>query len=199
MAAQHRRALAATGAAAVRGRAPGPGPPGRPGTGPGPRRCPAGPARPGQRPRPHPAGAAWSAAALRAAVLAPVPGQDGTGARPGRVLLDWAGSADEERTMADAAGSRRRWETDDRFTGVADAGVFADSAQELAQLARRPGWVAEEPEVHLVPHLQSASVPGLTVLTCRQARTACWTSWRSTAPVTAVAISAGGPGRCSGI
>jgi len=69
--------------------------------------------------------------------------------------------------MADADDSRRRWDTDDRFTGVADAGVFADSVQELAQLARRPGWVAEEPEAHLVPHLQSASVPGLTVLTCR--------------------------------
>src|SRR4029077_16948092 len=76
-------------------------------------------------------------------------------------------SADEERTMADAADSRRRWDTADRFTGVADAGVFADSVQELAQLARRPGWVAEEPEAHLVPHLQSASVPGLTVLPCR--------------------------------
>jgi hypothetical protein len=69
--------------------------------------------------------------------------------------------------MADTADSRRRWDTDDRFSGVADAGVFADSVQELAQLARRPGWVAEEPEVHLVPHLRSASVPGLTVLTFR--------------------------------
>jgi hypothetical protein len=69
--------------------------------------------------------------------------------------------------MADTADSRRRWDTDERFSGMADAGVFADSVQELAQLARRPGWVAEEPEVHLVPHLRSASVPGLTVLTCR--------------------------------
>jgi hypothetical protein len=68
--------------------------------------------------------------------------------------------------MAATGESRQRWDTDDRFTGVADAGVFADAVQELAQLSRRPGWVAEEPEVHLVPHLQNASVPGVRVLTC---------------------------------
>ena len=68
--------------------------------------------------------------------------------------------------MADTGESRKRWDTDDRFTGVADAGVFAAAVQDLAQLSRRPGWVAEEPDVHLVPHLHSASVPGVRVLTC---------------------------------
>lgn len=68
--------------------------------------------------------------------------------------------------MADTGEPGRRWDTDDRFTGVADALVFADAVQELGQLSRRPGWVAEEPEAHLVPHLQSASVPGVRVLTC---------------------------------
>jgi hypothetical protein len=68
--------------------------------------------------------------------------------------------------MADAGEPRKRWDTDARFTGVADAGVFADAVQELAQLSRRPGWVAEEPDVHLVPHLQNASVPGVRVLAC---------------------------------
>jgi hypothetical protein len=69
--------------------------------------------------------------------------------------------------MADTADSRRRWDTDDRFVGVADASSFATAVEELAALARRPGWVAEEPEVHLVPHLRAASAAaGLRLITC---------------------------------
>ena len=68
--------------------------------------------------------------------------------------------------MADVTDARRRWDTDDRFTGVADATAFAPAVEELARLARRPGWVAEEPEVHLVPHLRRAAVAGLRVLGC---------------------------------
>jgi hypothetical protein len=67
--------------------------------------------------------------------------------------------------MADATAARRRWDTDDRFSGVADASGFAAAVDELAALARRPGWVAEEPEAHLVPHLTSART-GLEVLDC---------------------------------
>ena len=66
--------------------------------------------------------------------------------------------------MADTADSSKRWDTDDRHTGVADASDFAPAIEELAVLARRPGWVNEDPENHLVPHLQEASVPGLRVL-----------------------------------
>lgn len=66
--------------------------------------------------------------------------------------------------MADTADSRKRWDTDDRFTGEADAASFAPAIDELAALARRPGWVTEDPESHLVPHLQDAGVPGLRVL-----------------------------------
>ncbi len=69
--------------------------------------------------------------------------------------------------MADTAGSRKRWDTDERFVGVADASVFAASVEELAALARRSGWVTEEPEVHLVPHLRRADVVGLRLLDCR--------------------------------
>ena len=68
--------------------------------------------------------------------------------------------------MTGGADPRQRWDTDDRFTGVADAGAFAAAVEELAALARRPGWVAEEPEVHLVPHLRGADVAGLRVLGC---------------------------------
>jgi hypothetical protein len=63
--------------------------------------------------------------------------------------------------MADIMDPRKRWDTDDRFTGVADASAFAAAVEELAGLARRPGWVAEEPEAHLVPHLRGAQVAGL--------------------------------------
>lgn len=63
--------------------------------------------------------------------------------------------------MADA---RQRWDADDRFIGVADASGFAPGVEELATLARRPGWVAEDPETHLVPHLRSASVDGLHIV-----------------------------------
>ena len=65
------------------------------------------------------------------------------------------------------ADSRKRWDTDDRFIGVADASAFAPAVEELAALARRPGWVAEDPEIHLVPHLRGASVEGLRIVEMR--------------------------------
>jgi hypothetical protein len=69
--------------------------------------------------------------------------------------------------MAQAADSRKRWDTDDRFVGVADASGFARAVEELAELARRPGWVTEEPEVHLIPHLRDANVAGLQLVECQ--------------------------------
>ena len=83
----------------------------------------------------------------------------------GLALLNYGGS-NRARSwkMADAVDSRKRWDTDDRFVGVADASVFAAAVEALAVLARRPGWVSEEPEVHLVPHLRDARVAGLRLL-----------------------------------
>jgi hypothetical protein len=69
--------------------------------------------------------------------------------------------------MTDAADSRKRWDTDERFAGVADASAFATGVEELAALARRPGWVTEEPEVHLVPHLREAGIDGLQLVECQ--------------------------------
>jgi hypothetical protein len=60
--------------------------------------------------------------------------------------------------------SHRRWEDDDRYVGVADASLFGPAVDELAELAHRPGWVAEEPGVHLLPHLRDANVAGLSVV-----------------------------------
>jgi hypothetical protein len=50
----------------------------------------------------------------------------------------------------------RRWDDDERGEGVADASQFADGASELIAAMRRPNWVAEQPELHLLPHLERA-------------------------------------------
>jgi hypothetical protein len=50
----------------------------------------------------------------------------------------------------------RRWDDDERGEGVADAAQFADGASDLIAAMRRPNWVAEEPETHLLPHLEHA-------------------------------------------
>ena len=49
-----------------------------------------------------------------------------------------------------------RWDDDERGEGVADASQFAEGASELIAAMRRPNWVAEEPELHLLPHLRRA-------------------------------------------
>ena len=49
-----------------------------------------------------------------------------------------------------------RWDGDDQGEGVGDAAAFADGAGELVDAMRSPSWVAEEPEVHLLPHLERA-------------------------------------------
>jgi hypothetical protein len=50
----------------------------------------------------------------------------------------------------------RRWDDDERGSGIADASQFADDASELVAAMRRPRWIAEEPELHLLPHLERA-------------------------------------------
>lgn len=49
-----------------------------------------------------------------------------------------------------------RWDGDERGVGVADATAFADGAVELIDAMRLPAWVAEEPELHLLPHIERA-------------------------------------------
>ena len=72
-----------------------------------------------------------------------------------------------ELKVAGTTGSNNRWDADDRFVGVADASGFAAAIEELAALAHWPGWVAEDPDVHLVPHLTAAAVEGLRLVSCR--------------------------------
>ena len=59
---------------------------------------------------------------------------------------------------------RRRWDTDQRGTGVADAATHAGPAGRLLAKLTEPGWAAEDPAVHLIPHLAAAAEAlGLTL------------------------------------
>jgi hypothetical protein len=49
-----------------------------------------------------------------------------------------------------------RWDWDDRGDGVADATALAPGVYELAAAVTIAKWVAEEPEVHLLPHIRDA-------------------------------------------
>ena len=48
----------------------------------------------------------------------------------------------------------RRWDTDERGRGVADARRSLPGINELAELAGKANWVAEDPDAHLLPHLK---------------------------------------------
>jgi hypothetical protein len=50
-----------------------------------------------------------------------------------------------------------RWDPDTRGIGVGDATSYLDTLDALRAVAMQPGWVAEEPEAHLLPHLRAAA------------------------------------------
>lgn len=54
-------------------------------------------------------------------------------------------------------GHGERWHGDERGRGVGDASGATPALRELLDLAHRPGWVAEEPEVHLEGHVRRAA------------------------------------------
>lgn len=59
---------------------------------------------------------------------------------------------------------RARWDTDTRGRGVASARELAPDALRLAEALGGPDWIAEDPEVHLLPHIERAcSVAGSPV------------------------------------
>lgn len=49
----------------------------------------------------------------------------------------------------------RRWDGDERGRGIADATQLAPGVGELLAAFRRPEWVAEDPELHLKPHIEA--------------------------------------------
>jgi hypothetical protein len=64
-------------------------------------------------------------------------------------------------TEPTAPDRSRRWDTDERGSGVADATAELPRIAALRAHAGRTGWVAEEPEAHLWPHLERAiGTPG---------------------------------------
>ncbi len=50
----------------------------------------------------------------------------------------------------------RRWDIDERGDGEADATGAAGRIDELRRHAERARWIAEQPEIHLWPHLERA-------------------------------------------
>jgi hypothetical protein len=63
---------------------------------------------------------------------------------------------EHERASIPPPSKERRWDIDERGEGVGDASAEARRVDDLRALAERPGWVTEEPEAHLWPHLERA-------------------------------------------
>ena len=49
---------------------------------------------------------------------------------------------------------RRRWDTDERGHGVASAAASVADLDRLRAAMLEPEWVAEEPDLHLLPHIR---------------------------------------------
>ena len=52
---------------------------------------------------------------------------------------------------------RRRWDTDDRFVGVADARIASADVERLLEMTRTDGWVTEDALDHLGPSCTAAA------------------------------------------
>lgn len=48
-----------------------------------------------------------------------------------------------------------RWDGDTRGLGIGDALQLVPGASELVAAFRQPSWVAEQPELHLLPHVEA--------------------------------------------
>lgn len=58
----------------------------------------------------------------------------------------------------------RRWDTDERGRGVADARASLPAIQQLLELAGSDNWVAEDPKTHLLPGLsERLEISGLLI------------------------------------
>jgi hypothetical protein len=49
-----------------------------------------------------------------------------------------------------------RWDGDERGRGIGDATALAPGAEELVRALHERGWVAEDADAHLLPHLRAA-------------------------------------------
>lgn len=48
-----------------------------------------------------------------------------------------------------------RWDGDSRGRGIGDAAQLVSGASELIAAFGQPSWVAEQPELHLLPHIEA--------------------------------------------
>jgi len=48
-----------------------------------------------------------------------------------------------------------RWDDDDRKHGIGDAAQLVSGVSELVAAFSEPAWVAEQPDVHLLPHVEA--------------------------------------------
>jgi len=49
-----------------------------------------------------------------------------------------------------------RWDGDERGFGISDAAALVPDVERLVDAMHEPDWVAEDPDAHLLPHLQRA-------------------------------------------
>ena len=52
--------------------------------------------------------------------------------------------------------SEQRWETDTVGHGIANGQWIVPSVRQLLEALEAPDWIAEDPDLHLLPHLQRA-------------------------------------------
>ena len=55
------------------------------------------------------------------------------------------------------ATERRRWDTDERFSGVRDASAASPDIERLLTLAAEPGWITEDADAHLGPSVRAVA------------------------------------------
>ena len=68
---------------------------------------------------------------------------------------------DREADAIPPPSKERRWDIDALGVGIADARALAPRIGALGEVAELPGWVAEEPDAHLWPHIERAvAAPG---------------------------------------
>jgi hypothetical protein len=52
--------------------------------------------------------------------------------------------------------TQRRWDADERGVGVGNARAVTAHVQRLLDAMHQDGWVAEDPDAHLLPHIAAA-------------------------------------------
>jgi hypothetical protein len=57
--------------------------------------------------------------------------------------------------VVESGVQQRRWDTDNRGRGVASAANATEEIKRLVAEMSTSDWIAEDPEIHLLPHLRS--------------------------------------------